>query len=49
MLTVRVALPVPLALVAPSVIVEVPLAVGAPEISPDAVLIDKPAGKPVAL
>ena len=37
------------ALVAPSVTVEVPAAVGVPEISPVAVLTDKPAGNPVAL
>ena len=49
MVSVRVALPVPPALVAPSVTVEVPAAVGVPEISPVAVLTDKPAGKPVAL
>ena len=49
MVSVRVALPVPPPLVAPSVTVEVPAAVGVPEISPVAVLTDKPAGKPVAL
>ena len=49
MVSVRVALPVPPALVAPSVTVEVPAEVGVPEISPVAVLTDKPAGKPVAL
>jgi hypothetical protein len=47
--SVRVALPVPPAFVAPSVTVEVAAAVGVPEISPVVVLIDKPAGKPVAL
>jgi hypothetical protein len=45
----RAALPVPPALVALRVTVEVAAAVGVPEISPVAVLIDKPAGKPVAL
>ena len=49
MLIVRVALPVPLALVAPSVTVEVPAEVSVPEINPLAVFTDKPAGKPVAL
>jgi hypothetical protein len=47
--SVRVALPVPLLLVAFSATVEVAAAVGVPEISPVVVLIDKPAGKPVAL
>ncbi len=45
----RVALPVPPVLVAPSVTVEVPAAVAVPEIKPVAVLTDKPAGKLVAL
>jgi hypothetical protein len=47
--SVRVAWPVPPALVAPSVTVEVPEAVGVPETNPVAVFTDKPAGKPVAL
>jgi hypothetical protein len=47
--SVRVAWPVPPALVAPSVTVEVPAAVAVPEIKPVAVLTDKPAGKLVAL
>jgi hypothetical protein len=46
---VRVALPAPPALVAPSVTVEVPAAVGVPEISPVATFTDKPAGKPEAV
>jgi hypothetical protein len=46
--SVRVALPVPPLLVAFSVTVEVPAAVGVPEIKPVAVLTDKPAGNPVA-
>ena len=46
--TVRLALPVPPLLVALSVTVEVPAAVGVPEISPVAVLSDKPPGNPVA-
>lgn len=46
---VRVAWPVPPVFVAPSVTVEPPAAVGVPEISPVAVLTDKPAGRPVAL
>jgi hypothetical protein len=44
-----VALPVPLLLVAFSATVEVAAAVGVPEINPVVVLINKPAGKPVAL
>ena len=49
-LTVRVrsAVPVPPLLVAPSVTVEVPVAVGVPEMSPVEVLTDKPEGSPVA-
>ena len=42
-------LPVPVALVAFTVVVNVPTAVGEPEISPVAVLIESPGGKPVAL
>ena len=38
---------VPVALVAASVTVEVPAAVGVPEIKPVAALADRPAGKPV--
>jgi hypothetical protein len=49
MVSVRVALPVPLVLVAPRVTVEVVAAVGVPEISPVVELTDRPAGKPVAL
>ena len=41
--------PVPLAFVALNVTLEVPAAVGDPEIKPVAVLIDSPAGKPAAL
>ena len=48
MVKVRVALPVPPALVALSVTVEAPLAVGVPEITPVAVFTDRPAGNPVA-
>jgi hypothetical protein len=54
--SVNVAVPVPppntepgLPLVAPTVTVEVPAAVGVPEINPVGVLTDNPAGKPVAL
>jgi hypothetical protein len=46
--SVRVAWPAPLALVALSVTVEVPAAVGVPEINPLVVLTDNPAGNPVA-
>jgi hypothetical protein len=49
MVSIRVALPVPEALLAPTVTVEVPTAVGLPEISPVVALTDKPAGNPVAL
>ena len=45
----NVALPVPPALVALIETFELPLAVGVPEINPVVVLIDKPAGSPVAL
>ena len=48
MVKVREALPVPAVLVALRVTVEVPAAVGVPEIKPVAVFIDRPAGKPVA-
>jgi hypothetical protein len=46
--SVRVALPVPPLLMALNVTVEVPAAVGAPEIKPVAVLNDSPAGNPAA-
>ena len=49
MVNVRVRLPVPPALVAPSVTVETAAEAGVPEIKPVEVLIDKPPGKPVAL
>ena len=49
MVNVSVALPVPPELVAFTVTVDVPADVGVPEINPVAVLIAKPAGKPVAL
>ena len=42
------AVPVPALLVALNDMVEVPAPLGVPEISPVAVLTDKPAGKPVA-
>jgi len=45
----RVELPVPLALVAPKVTDEVPVAVGVPVIFPVDVFTDKPAGNPEAL
>jgi hypothetical protein len=48
MVSVRVALPIPPLLVALSVTVEVPAAVGVPEINPVVVLTDKPLGNPVA-
>ena len=48
MVTVRVAVPVPLLLVALSVTEEVPAAVGVPEIRPVVVLTVRPAGTPVA-
>jgi hypothetical protein len=46
--SVRVALPVPPALIALRVTEDVAAAVGVPEITPVAVLIDSPAGSPVA-
>jgi hypothetical protein len=46
--SVRMAVPVPPALEALSVTVEVPVAVGVPEINPVPVFTDKPAGSPVA-
>ena len=45
---VRVAVPVPKTLVALSVTLEVPVAVGVPEMVPVPVLTLKPAGNPVA-
>ena len=45
----RVALPVPPALVALIVTLDVPAVVGVPEINPVVVFTDKPAGNPVAL
>ena len=45
---VRLEAAVPALLLALSVTVEVPAAVGLPEINPVAVFIDKPGGKPVA-
>ena len=48
MVSVRVAVPVPVALVALNVTVEVPAAVGVPEIKPLVALTDRPAGSPVA-
>ena len=47
--SVSVAVPVPPLLAALNVTVEVPAAVGVPEIEPDVVFTDKPAGKPLAL
>jgi hypothetical protein len=44
-----VALPVPPALVALIVTLDVPVVVGVPEINPVLVFTDKPAGSPVAL
>jgi len=48
MVNVRLAPPVPPLLVALSVTVDVPTAVGVPEINPDVLLTDNPAGNPVA-
>jgi hypothetical protein len=45
----KVAEPVPFALVALSVTLEVPAAVGVPEITPVVVLTESPAGNPVAV
>lgn len=47
--SVKVAVPVPAALVALIVTVDVPPEVGAPEIKPVPLSTDRPAGKPVAL
>jgi hypothetical protein len=46
---VNVADPVPAALVALNVTLDVPAAVGVPEMTPVAVLTESPAGNPVAL
>ena len=46
---VSVALPVPPALVALMVTLYVPAVVGVPEIKPELVFTDRPAGSPVAL
>ena len=48
MVNVRLALPVPPLLLALSVTVDVPAVVGVPEINPDVLLADNPAGNPVA-
>jgi hypothetical protein len=48
MVSVRSAVPVPAAFVALRVTVEVPAAVGVPEINPVPVFTDSPAGNPVA-
>jgi hypothetical protein len=48
MVSVRVAFPVPVLLVAPRVTVEVPAAVGVPEINPVVLLTVKAAGNAVA-
>ena len=48
MVNVRLALPVPPLLVAVSVTVDVAAAVGVPEINPEVLLTDNPAGNPVA-
>ena len=45
----NVAVPVPVALVALNVTLDVPAAVGVPEMTPVAVLTESPAGNPVAL
>ena len=49
MLKVKEALPVPPLLVAEMVALQVPAAVGVPEIEPVAVFTDSPEGKPAAL
>jgi len=46
--SVRVAFPVPVLLVALSVTVEVPAELGVPEINPVLLFTDSPAGSPVA-
>ena len=48
MVRVRGSVPVPAPLVALNVTVEVPAAVGVPEINPVPVFTDNPAGNPVA-
>jgi hypothetical protein len=48
MVSVNVAFPVPSLLVAFSVTVDVAAVVGVPEINPDVLLTDNPAGNPVA-
>ena len=48
MVNVKVALPVPRLLVALNVTADVPAAVGVPEINPVPVLMESPAGNPVA-
>ena len=45
----NVAVPVPAALVALNVTLDVPAAVGVPEMTPVVVLTESPAGNPVAL
>jgi hypothetical protein len=45
----RIAVPVPVALIAPRVTFEVPVAVGVPVMRPVDVLIDRPAGSPETL
>lgn len=49
MVSVRLPVPVPLPFVALSVTVKVPAVLGVPEIKPEDVLTERPAGKPVAL
>ncbi|MNG07858.1 hypothetical protein D3C84_911790 [compost metagenome] len=48
-LRIKVAVPVPLALLAPKLTTDCPIAVGVPEITPVDVLILNPAGNPLAL
>jgi len=48
MVSVSVALPVPPLLLALTVTVDVPAVVGVPEINPDVLFTDNPAGNPVA-
>jgi hypothetical protein len=48
MVSVKVALPVPVLFIALSVTVALPTAVGVPEINPVVLLTVSPAGKPVA-
>ena len=45
----KVAVPMPAPSVAVMVALEIPITVGVPEISPVAVLMDNPLGRPVAL